>query len=825
MPTIPGVHLLPSTGEFSYDPLAYSAARSGAALASINTYYAPGGSKTDYSYAIDQLQSAHPECATVAIVCSWFCDGVTAGSCRIYPSTTFIGGAFSEASGLVDHWRVSGLTETSSALVPIPTNPTGAFIYGGTPSDQSMVRCIRDLKSRGLRVIFYPFLLLTCAGLPWRGQITYAPDNAAAASAAVAAFLGAAAPSQFSPDATNLTVNYAGSAADFTFRRMILHYASLVALAGGVNLFVLGSELRGLDTIRGPGWSPAGGADVNGAAVWDYPFVSGLATLAADVRSILDAAGLTKNLATHANLITYSADWSNWMGYQHAGANGQWPHLDALWSSPDIDVVAFDNYLPLSDWTTGIGGLDAQNWSTPRYAGAWPPPAAALVGLGLSGPPTLYSPAYLKANIEGGEKFDWFYADSENNGPGFDPAGSGLVVSRPHGDRLIQSRQPYYSNQQLLGNKQLRWWWNNSHRAIYDDGDGTGWSPHGPATAWIAQSKPIIFLEYGVPPLDKGTNQPNVFFSSTSSASATPYWSDWTPSPGGGYKPSPNDTLPLIALQAIYDYWNGDGNNLTSFAGVPMVDFALSCVWSWDARPFPTFPILSSVWADAVDWPYGDSIAGKGPALPPLPGAPEPGPAAYSTFPTLPSLSWAVHVRPQFSTDIAESASGRSTRRARRAYAGNVVEMTYELLRGDGADSDLQTLMAFFLEAAGARNPFWYAPPGSFSESGSILGVGDGVTTDFPLQCSVGAYSEPAAGVSNVTAVYLNGVPQSSGWTVSGTMPPLVTLSSPPVAGVTVTADFAPLWLCRFADDLADFENFAAMLWTFRTVTLRTVRP
>ena len=38
-------------------------------------------------------------------------------------------------------------------------------------------------------------------------------------------------------------------------------------------------------------------------------------------------------------------------------------------------------------------------------------------GLGLSGPPTLYSLAYLKGNIEGGEKFNWWYADGDQRRP------------------------------------------------------------------------------------------------------------------------------------------------------------------------------------------------------------------------------------------------------------------------------------------------------------------------------------------------------------------------------------------------------------------------
>ncbi len=249
--------------------------------------------------------------------------------------------------------------------------------------------------------------------------------------------------------------------------------------------------------------------------------------LSDDVRSIFDTAGLTKDLTGLHNLISYSADWSVWMGFQHPGENGQWPHLDQLYGHANIDLVAFDNYLPLSDFTTGNAGLDVLNWSAPAPdPNAWPPPARAMSGLGLSGQPTIYSKDYLKANIEGGEKFNWFYDDSNNVGMGLDPNGSDLRVSLPEGDRLAQSRSPYFPNQQLLANKQLRWWWNNPHQAIYDDGDGNGFAPHGPFTEWVPQSKSIVFAEYGFAAVDRATNQPNVFFGANSSLSATPFWSN-----------------------------------------------------------------------------------------------------------------------------------------------------------------------------------------------------------------------------------------------------------------------------------------------------------
>ncbi len=538
MSTISGVHLLPATGEFTYDTVAHRGATSLDALAGLNTFFAPGATKTDYSYAIDQLQAAHPECATVSVVCAWFADSLEAASCRVYPSTNYIGGSFQQWNGaayVADAWRVSGLTQASNGLVPLPTLATGSAVYGGTPSDASVVRCLRDLKARGFKVVFYPFLLMTASGCPWRGLITHSPDLSAAATSAVTAFLGSVAPSEFTPDPVNLTVGYSGSPTDFTYRRMILHYAWLCTIAGGVNLFVLGSELRGLETIRGPSWTPAGTTDGSGCAAWDYPFVAGLQALAADVRTVFDGAGLTNNLSSFTNLISYSADWSDWMGYQHTGADGQWPHLDALWASPNIDLVCFDNYLPLSDWTTGDGGLDAANWQAPASSGAWPPSTAEMSGLGLAGAPTIYSLPYLKANIEGGEKFNWYYSDGNNDGPGRDPNGSDLMVSLPEGDRLAQARSPYFANQQLLANKQLRWWWNNPHQAIYDDGDGTGWSPHGPATEWKPQSKSICFLEYGFPACDKATNQPNVFFDPKSSGRRHPIGRSGSRRPAAAY--------------------------------------------------------------------------------------------------------------------------------------------------------------------------------------------------------------------------------------------------------------------------------------------------
>ncbi len=714
-----GVNLLPASGEWVYDPLPHRAAHAGEDKPIVvNLYAAPEGTRTDYALAIDQLQARYPECTTVSLVVAWFGDSTNAARCRIYPATTYPGGTAEvlvDGAWHPDPWRCSGLTATSPGLIPLSTRG-GAAIYGGTPSDPAVVRCIRDLKARGLRVTFYPFLLMDCAGYPWRGRIAYAgADVSADAAAAVAGFLGQATPDQFAPDANALTVGYAGPAADWTLRRMVLHYATLCVLAGGVDLFLLGSEMRGLEAIRGPAWTRAGGVDSGGAAAWDYPFVAGLCRLAADVRGIFDAGGLGRDRAALKNLVAYSADWSSWMGVPHAEAAGQWPHLDALYAHPAIDLVSFDNYLPLSDWTTGNGGLDAANWSTPAPQG-WPPAPQAMNGLGLSGPPDLYDKAYLKANIEGGEKYAWFYFDSSNALRGLDPHGSDLQVSCPAGDRLAQRRTGYQAGQELLANKRLRWWWHNSHRAIYDAGDGQGYVPHGAATAWAPQSKSITFAEFGFPSCDRATNQPNVFYDPKSSESFTPYWSSWEAAAGGVFRPRRDDLLARLALESLVEYWTVDGGNELSSGGIAMVEPAFMAAWNWDARPFPAFP-AQGTWGDAPNWPTGTWLNGKGWTVDPPVADAAPATPPVLTFPALRGQGWSAHYRPHFRTDVAAHVTGRESRAARVAAPIWIVELRFDLL----SPNDFATLCGFYATLRAASGSFLFPMPSALDGTANRL--------------------------------------------------------------------------------------------------------
>ena len=372
---IQGVALIPGSGEFVYEPAEVTLQLDRVTSVAENIDTQQG--QSDWAVAVDQLQTSLPNAKSVSLVVSWFGTSLDAAHCQLLPKVDT-----ATKVTLPYSWSVSGLTRATAEVV---SQYDGAAAFGGTPSDQSVIDAIVDLRARGLSPVLSPFVLMDVPqantlsnpyapgqpqpAYPWRGRITVSPaaglagtlDKTAAAAAAIASFVGTAQPEHFSLDGT--TVVYSGPN-EFSFRRMILHNAMLAVAAGGVDAFVLCSELRGLTTVR--------------SDATNYPFVAALTQLAADVRSILGAA--TK--------IVYAADWSEYFGHQPADGSGDiYFHLDPLWASPNIDAIGIDCYWPLADWRDSTTHLDL-----------------------LAGAPSIYDQTYLKSNISGGEGYAWYYA-------------------------------------------------------------------------------------------------------------------------------------------------------------------------------------------------------------------------------------------------------------------------------------------------------------------------------------------------------------------------------------------------------------------------------
>jgi hypothetical protein len=124
----------------------------------------------------------------------------------------------------------------------------------------------------------------------------------------------------------------------------------------------------------------------------------------------------------------------------------------------------------------------------------------------------------------------------------------------------------------------------------------------GTPTAWEPESKPIWFTELGCPAIDRGTNQPNVFFDPKSSESFTPHFSR-------GWR---DDAIQRAYLEATYLWWGDAANNpVSSVYGGRMVHVPECAAWTWDARPYPFFPALTDVWTDGANWRLGHWLTGR----------------------------------------------------------------------------------------------------------------------------------------------------------------------------------------------------------------------
>jgi uncharacterized protein (TIGR02217 family) len=202
------------------------------------------------------------------------------------------------------------------------------------------------------------------------------------------------------------------------------------------------------------------------------------------------------------------------------------------------------------------------------------------------------------------------------------------------------------------------------------------------------------------------------------------------------------------------------------------------------------------------------------------------------SLPALAGLSWSRHKKPGFSTRVASHVSGREVRVALMSYPLYEFEAVYNGLNSSSSPttaqaglgaSSLQSLMGFFLQLRGQFGTFLYTDPDDNTVTGQAFATGDGSTTAFTVMRSLGGFLEPVGWVTTLSNVYLNGVHQSSGYSL--TTPNTLTFTAAPGSGVVVSADFAYAFQCRFLDDQMDFEEFMANLWKLASMKFRSVKP
>ena len=520
--------MIPASGEFAY---ATRGIRKGGGGSSEPENLNALTDTADMVVALDRLQAMAPNVESVSLVVAWFGDDLRAGSCKVRPGVEVTAKTTTPSA-----WSVDGVSRADAFLVS--RDDQDRPVYGGTPADFAVVQAIQEMKARGLRVTFYPFILMDVPpgntlpnpysdnaadtgqpAFPWRGRITCSPaagyagtvDKTGTAASQVAALFGAATPASFS--VSGQSVSWTGAANDWGLRRMVLHYAHLCATAGGVR------RLPHRDRDAGADDDPLGRIHLSGRA--------GLS--GSSRRCPLDPRVRIKDRLRRRLERVFRAP---------AG-----PMARATCSSTSTRSGPIRRSI-LSASTITCRSPTGGTASSMRM-----PPRA--------GPRSTTGPT-CRATSRGGEGFDWFYASVA--------------------DRSAQVRTPITDGAAakpwVFRYKDLRAWWSNAH---YDRPGGV---ESGTPTAWAPQSKPIWFTELGCPAIDRGTNQPNVFFDPKSSESFTPHFSR-------GWR---DDAIQRAYLEATYLWWGEAVNNpLSSVYGGRMVHVPECAAWTWDARPYPFF--------------------------------------------------------------------------------------------------------------------------------------------------------------------------------------------------------------------------------------------
>ncbi len=506
-----GLTIIPGSTEFGYADKIVTRSVAQGITESENAH--ASAVRTDWDVSMDEMQGLCRNLDAASLVVSWFGTDLRCGSCEVKPGVEV---ADKVTSPFI--WSVDGVTRANAHIV---SQSGGGPAYGGTPSDQTVIAAIQDLRTRGLKTVFYPFLLMDIPQVndlpdpygassqpsyPWRGRITASiapgqagtPDKTLAAAAQVDAFV-------------NGTWGY---------RRMILHYANLCATAGGVDAFLIGSELRGLTTLR--------------SAAGTFPFVSALQQLAAEVKAILPSTD-----------VSYAADWTEYFGYQPTDSTSDvYFHLDPLWSAPAIDFIGIDNYMPLSDWRDGRTHLDFTN-----------------------GNRSLYDLGYLQANIGGGEGYDWYYASQANRIAQTRSAISDGAYGKPWVFRY----------------KDVKSWWMNQHfnrPGGIESASATAWQPQS-KPIWFTEAgcpaidkgtnSPNLFYdakssESAFPPFSGG--QRDDLIQNRYIRALQGYWNA-----GGAHNPVSSVYGQKMVNPARIFYWTWDSRPFPAFP-------ALNDVWS-----------------------------------------------------------------------------------------------------------------------------------------------------------------------------------------------------------------------------------------------------
>lgn len=206
---------------------------------------------------------------------------------------------------------------------------------------------------------------------------------------------------------------------------------------------------------------------------------------------------------------------------------------------------------------------------------------------------------------------------------------------------------------------------------------------------------------------------------------------------------------------------------------------------------------------------------------------------SQAVFPVLPGLKWDIKKTPTWNTSVQQSVGGKELRASFFQQPIWHWVLAFEFLRtytppGGSAYTEFQTLAGFFNARQGSYDSFLYTDPYD-----SVIpdvtpymafGTGNGSRTAFQLTRSLGGVAENVYDLNGTPKIYVDNVLKATPGDYTISASGLVTFVSPPANTKVVAWSGAYYWRVRFAQDAAEFNQFAATFWDLQQLEFVSVK-
>jgi len=547
-------------GEFSLDPnpvlLTSTLNAATEIFVNINTQQYTT-ENTDATLSLGQLTKTFPNLTKIHVEVGWYVNSLNCSQALVQPGVTSL---------VLDttpyEWQVAGTSRADAYLI---SQSAGLPAFRGTPADQALLNFLLEASAMGLEVAI---CLTVIPDIPMNNSLLNPySDN------------GTAIGQDVYPSGTLITPSpaqgYTGSVwgtseADtqisaFFGTETASSYSCTFSTAGAltsINNNVVTSYSYSNFVIYYATLISSFVSTFTGVTVTDFIIGKNLVGLtssqgasgnyqAVNLLASLaeEVAGLFKNFDIK---ITYSADWNEWQGTQDEATVSLTAPATRIFNMDPLWSSPYISYISIN---MGFPITDWRNF-----------------GNNLDG---LYYPSsttqpYVVEGLLGQQYYDYFYASSA--------------------DRLNQVRTtitgPTPETAWIYQLKNFDSWIENYHYNF----DGTSFS--GSATSWVPNSKKIYFHDVMCPSVNLGTNQPDAFLRVDSSDYSLPYFSN-------GLEDS-NVVSNYLSIFATYSSYLSPNGNILGWSGS-----------YWDERPYPWYPLLSTLWKDCPDYALNTCLNNK----------------------------------------------------------------------------------------------------------------------------------------------------------------------------------------------------------------------